>query len=370
MISILIVDDDLNKISNIIGCIHTSNFYQIDIKQASDAQGAIELMQKYHFHLLITDLLMPLRKDEAAVENGGFVLVRQIYKEREIKIPLYIIALTQYKTLTLNFNHIWMVWEYNPSLDKWRNNLKDIITHIDRVNYKIIRDKKPTLFVEGETDKVILEYSLKLFYPKFIDKINIDAIKRGGGASWVGRQLIIWGKTLFRQMNGEYLQAVGLFDNDSAGIEEIKSLNNSIVSDSAERQTFSLQKLEVKHAAHLLPIYQKGLIIPIRLEELYSPICWKYADEKGWLVNKSLIDELVNKPKKWDPNNQSFKDYLTTLNLSSDLSLYLNKKVGDDYKTQLTKYILSLEREKATEILQSVNYLLSDIFVKLKIEIN
>lgn len=71
-----------------------------------------------------------------------------------------------------------------------------------------------------------------------------------------------------------------------------------------------------------------------------------------------------------DPNNQSFKDYLTTLNLSSDLSLYLNKKVGDDYKTQLTKYILSLEREKATEILQSVNYLLSDIFVKLKIEIN
>ena len=98
MISILIVDDDINKASFIISSINTC--YKVDITQASNVQEAKEVLQNNQIHLLITDLKMPLRSGEASNENGGKTLVEALYKSKhKINVPIYIVGLSQYENI-------------------------------------------------------------------------------------------------------------------------------------------------------------------------------------------------------------------------------------------------------------------------------
>jgi len=366
MISLLITDDDINKISVIISFLNEHFSCKVDIKQATNVQEAISYMQNNHFHLLITDLLMPIRNGEDATEKGGSILISEIYRNKNrVNIPLYIVALTHLKDESIAFSNIWKVWEYDSSSTSWRKNLKELFEHIEKIDSKIIKSKKETLFVEGETDKKIIIQALKLYYPEYINQISIETVKFGGGCTWVQRQLIIWGKMLHRKDDSKYLQAVGLFDNDKAGLQAINDLQSYVSNESAEHQTFSVVKLSVKHAKHLIPIYKNGICLPVRLEELYPVSCWDEAQKKGWLSSKKLFNEINKTPTNWDQDALSFKDYIKSLDIPNELMIYIDKKVNDDYKSHFNNYILSMDEMKQKEILLSFKELLSDILEKI-----
>lgn len=93
---------------------------------------------------------MPIRNNELAVKNGGEVLIREIYKAKNrANTPLYIVGLTQYEEVKYNFSGVWKVWKFDPSLEDWKIKLRDLVFHIQRINHKILKDKKPTIFLEG-----------------------------------------------------------------------------------------------------------------------------------------------------------------------------------------------------------------------------
>lgn len=366
MISLLIIDDDINKISVIISFLNEHFSCKVDIKQATNVQEAILYMQSNHFHLLITDLLMPIRDGENATEQGGSILINEIYRSKNrVNIPLYIVALTHLKDSSIAFSNIWKVWEYDSSSTSWRKNLKELFEHIEKIDSKIIKDKKETLFVEGETDKKIITQALKIYYPEYLNRISIETVKFSGGCSWVERQLIIWGKMLHRKDDGKYLQAIGLFDNDKAGIQAINDLQNYVPNESAEHQTFSTIKLSTKHAKHLIPIYRNGICLPIRLEELYPVSCWEEAQKRGWLISKKLYNEIYRTPTNWDQDTQSFKDYIQSLDIPTELMIYIDKKVDDDSKLHFNNYILSMDEIEQKTILLPFQELLSDILRKV-----
>lgn len=368
MITILIVDDDINKISKIILSAMNATTYNVEIRQASNVQEALEMMKQYHFHLLITDLLMPLRKNERPLEIGGSYLLKEVYKTRnKVNIPLYTVGLTSYDYDAASFSNIWNVWHFAADDSQWELKLRDLIFHIGLINGKIVKEKMPTLFVEGPTDKTIIELATNLFFPDKKNLFVIETIKFGGGSSWVERQLVIWAKTLFKMPDESYLQAVGLFDHDSASHRSITDIDQQIPHDSAGRSTFTILKLDKKYAKHLIPCYKGGMMIPITLEEMYSPKCWSYATEQGWLKQRKLTEDLLQDPTKWDRTNQSLTDYTNSLALNEDEIVYVQKKFDDDQKLKMTNYILGLSQEEQISILSSFESLLTDIFKKLEI---
>ncbi|MBC8988412.1 hypothetical protein H9X96_21895 [Pedobacter sp. N36a] len=368
MITILIVDDDINKISKIIASAMSSSTNRIEIRQASNVQEALEAMRLYHFHLLITDLLMPLRKGEQCVANGGNYLVKEMYKSRsKVSIPLYIVGLTGNFEIASEFSNIWNVWKYEPENIEWENQLRDLIFHIVKINGKIVKEKIETLFVEGETDKIIVDLAIKLFHPSFENKVVVELTKYGGGSSWVERQLVIWGKTLFIGSNGKYLQSVGLFDNDMAGQKSMTDVETQIPLDTAGRETFSMFRHDQKYARHLIPIFKGGIILPITLEEMFSPECWIHARTRGWLKKRKLSEDLLQDPGRWDRTNQSLTEYTNSLNLPEENLIYIQEKIDDSQKVTLVNYIQSLPKEEQRGILCAFEPLLKDIFVRLGI---
>ncbi len=371
MISILIVDDDLNKISSIISSVHKHYKDQVEIKQASNVQEALEVLQNNEFHLLITDLLMPLRIGESPVEKGGENLIKEIYKgNNKVNTPIYIVGLTQFDNVKHNFSAVWKVWNYDSSNEDWKIRLRDLVFHISRVNSKIIKEKNETLFVEGPTDKDILNTSFDLFFKNEKKGVTIETISFGGGAKWVERQLIIWGKTLFwkDKEKTRYLKAVGLFDNDEAGNKSIESVRDQISANSAEHKTFSIIKLDRKYSKHLIPVYLEGLKIPITLEEMYAPFCWEFAKKQNWLVNRDLSEASLIDPLSLRRTNGSLNEYVTSLPSYKNGNLYINFKIGDAYKTSLAKYIQNLDSELQKEALYAFKPLINDILIKLKIK--
>ncbi|MBS7229735.1 response regulator [Flavobacterium psychroterrae] len=366
-ISILLVDDDFNKISSIIRTIKEVFDETLSINQASCVQEAIENLQNKEYHLLITDLQMPLKYDDQPNDNGGQVLIKQLYRNKsKVNVPMYIVGLTQFEELKNNFEGIWKIWHFEPSSEIWKNNLRDLIFHISLVKSRVKANKIETIFLEGPTDKNIIESCLKHFFENEIDKVYLETINYGGGASWVQRQLFIWAKSLtIKTKEEKYLKAVGIFDDDEAGKIAIDNLISQIEPNSAEKKTFSILKNSYKYSVLLKSIKSKGITFQTTIEDLISIDCWKAANANGWLISRDLkktkIDSSILKLKNLEISEKTLRES----NFTEDEILLTINKVNDDYKKQFSNMVCTLDKEN----LLSIKYLLEDAFKKLKIDL-
>jgi CheY-like chemotaxis protein len=363
-INILIVDDDFAKISSIIKTIREEFSDNLSITQAQSVQEAIENLQKKEFHVLITDFLMPLRPGERPVDDGGIALIKSLYKKKnKINLPLYVVGLTQFPELKDLYNGVWKVWHYDPSEELWRNNIRDLIHHVSLIKSRVIAEKIETLFVEGTTDKRILEKAIGLIYPNLAMNINIETVHFGGGASWVERQLFIWAKSLQKKSGtADYLKAIGLFDNDEAGNKSIAKIRKEINPDSAEIKAFHIMKVSAKYSVLLKNIKAKGIAFPTAIEDLFPASLFKIAQKNNWLIarnpNHFEIDKNVLNLTNVDISNEN----LVKKNFTADEILITYYKVNDDFKEEFTKLALEIPEED----FQSIVFLLKDIFEKFK----
>jgi CheY-like chemotaxis protein len=363
-ISILIVDDDLVKISSIIKTIREIYNETLSISQASCVQEAIENLQSKEFHLLITDLQMPLKHDDSKPNNnGGKSLVKNIYRARnKVNVPMYIVGLTQFKELKNDFEGVWKVWHYDPRQSEWKENMRDLIHHISLVKSRVLMPKIETIFVEGPIDKKIIEATISNYFKEQSDNIYIDTIKYGGGASWVERQLFIWAKSLITDAApGEYLKAVGIFDNDDAGIKAIVNLRKSIPINTAEDRTFSIIKNSYKYSPILKSIKTKGITFPTVVEDLIDIECWKEAMDKGWLTGRNLNSIKINDSILALSIESINEDELKKRNFTNEEILIITHKVNDEYKKKFSNLVCMSDQR----VLIPIKYLMEDVFVKL-----
>lgn len=364
MISILIVDDDIDKIAKVISCIR-AEFEDFNIETAGDAFTAQRKLVGKKYEMLILDLHLPFRKGDIAYNDGGKILLGEIYRNSKIKSPEYIIGLTQFSEYSISFSKIWNVIEYDPNKLDWHEPVIEIISHI----LKCKRDssspveKRETIFVEGETDKRIISDALQLFYPQLFERV---VIKSCGGAAFVGREVIIWGKSLAKNSEGMYIKAVALLDGDEAGDDAKKEIDRVIFKDSAESKTFKVLQLSKKLTKHIIPLYSKGLLIPITFEELFVPCYWEHAERMGWLENRQSLDSLLANPKLWDKFNIPLKDYITSLQLSKDEMRY-TLKFRKEKKDAFCKYIIGLPEDQRKEAYQNIKYMLDTALISLSL---
>lgn len=365
-IGVLIVDDDLTKISVIIETIQEVVNDTLSISQASSVQEAIENLQKKEFHLLITDLQMPLKHDSSASDDGGRSLIKNMYrKSSNVNIPMYIVGLTQFENLQKDFKGVWKVWHYDSGNEEWKNYLRDLIHHISLVKDRINSERIETIFVEGPTDKKILETTISHFFSNHADKIFIDTINYGGGASWVERQIMIWAKTLARhpKEEGRYLKALGIFDNDYAGTVAINRVRELIEENSAESRTFSILKNCYKYSPILKSIKSKGISFPTAIEDLVDIHQWHIADKNGWLSPRDQrlmeIDQDIIDHSHFKVDNKN----LAALGFTQDEILIMSKQVGDNFKKKFCN-----EACKSPSSLISIKYQFCEAIERLKLK--
>jgi CheY-like chemotaxis protein len=347
MISILVVDDDIDKVAKILTAIR-DKFDDFTIETAIDSVTAQRKLVLTKFDIVILDLNLPYRNGDKPDSDGGKILLGEINRNNRIKSPNYIIGLTQYLSLSNDFSKIWNVIEYDPVSNTWNDPLLDIIKHSIKAkkNNSLPSTSTETIFVEGETDKRVILDAIKFFYPYLLDKV---VVKNSVGASFVARDIIIWGKSLKKNTDKKYIKAVALLDGDEAGKDSKKEIERVITEGSAESKTFKIIQLNKKFANHLIPLYAKGLKIPVTLEELFTSKYWSYAESKGWLEKRNNIDDLMEDPRAWDKFNVSLKEYVSSLNFSEDEFRYFSKFKTEN-KEDFCKYLVSLDppdKEKA-----------------------
>lgn len=359
MINILIIDDSNDKVANVIKVIREISS-EIIVEIAIDFISAQKQLISFQYDLLILDINLPIRSGEEPTLETGKNLLAEINRKANIKSPFYIISLSQFANECDNLSNIWRTIKYSPESVEWRLPIIDLIKHILKCN--LIADSpiiiKPTLFLEGRTDEKIITEAIRIFKPDLLEKVLIRS-EKSAGASWVSRQIIVWAHSL-KKKDSNYIKAVGLLDGDFAGKQALEEINRVVKNDSAESKTYKTFKLTPSYARHIITIKQKGLDLPVTLEEMFCPDIWEYAKDKSWLELRTNAESLLSNPEKWNKFELSLKDYLMTIGLDEKENLYLYT-FKDDCKEELSKYILELPFEERKTALVCFKKLIEEI---------
>lgn len=148
------------------------------------------------------------------------------------------------------------------------------------------------IFVEGQTDKIILEKALTVFSGEYAHEIDVET-KDGAGINYVIDMLGSW---RYRAKHDQDLpRAAGLLDADP---EAKKARNNW---NKFAGNTESAKCFELPTPPHLYSALEANFKIPIVLECLYDQDAWNWANEKKHLedrditsiCSKKLINEIL-----------------------------------------------------------------------------
>ncbi len=348
MIKILIVDDNIDKISQIIYEIkEILDHFEHDSVQ--DIQNAIKLLHTGKYDLAIIDILLPFRFGEEPLRNGGNILMKEIYRKSDsINLPNYFLGLTQYATEYLDFSRIWKVLQYDLSSSIWGADLRELLKHIEKTKRDVDTNKivyYPTLFLEGETDKTYIERAIDIFHPDVKGLFTVKT-QQNAGANWVANEIGAWGMKMTKDEFGNYVKAVSLLDADNAGnIAKREVLR--ILDTGNKQQTFKILQIEASLNKHLINFYKEKCKIEMEIESLFPIEIWQHADTQFWLENRNPV--FVESPNDWDSFHMCAKDYLITKNIFEPELLY-TKKVKLNCKDKFLKYAMAQKDINATFI--------------------
>lgn len=213
---------------------------------------------------------------------------------------------------------------------------------------------KPHMFVEGETDKMVIEKALNLF---FRNSLNLFDISEHGGIGLVAKQLDAW--ELIQSAQQNRFRGVALVDRDNPG-GDFKSL----FSENPRKHT-KMIKWGDPTPEHLISIFKMGFIIPIDLESMYSDAFWMSAEQSGWLEDctdmrhrlpKQIVIDLCSRPgEEIDPYS----------NLSRPASLRIRKQFSKNGKKRAAKHINNLRAGDARKIMEPMQSNLKKVIAYL-----
>lgn len=106
MIRILVVDDNTEKMSNVVKVINgvCSGRDDIEIMRATYSIDAKTILAKITIDIMILDICIPLRPGDDLQIDGGIKLLKEIHGSDKYTYPRYVIALSEHEELTKKFN--------------------------------------------------------------------------------------------------------------------------------------------------------------------------------------------------------------------------------------------------------------------------
>ncbi|WP_196488711.1 ATP-dependent nuclease [Burkholderia multivorans] len=197
----------------------------------------------------------------------------------------------------------------------------------DRLNENI-DTTTPTIFVEGPSDKIILDALLERFFPTDVGRVQVRcSLSNGGGHAWVKDSLVAW-----HYARAE-ANAVGLFDADEATKPSIDAYKALVLNNTDGKTKTRFMKL--KASGFVVQLKRKNFNVPLALEELYPIEAWAFAQQRGWLVRRNSLLKTYGYTK----TDIAFDDYVGSVFRDDRDVLVITSCVSLERKEQLAKVV-------------------------------
>lgn len=143
---VLIIDDDENKVNHILRVINDFTLKKIDLQTASDVAEAIEKVTDQHFDLMLLDLNLPIRKNEAPRRDGGVKVLKELRRNPNLIKPSHVIGLTGVDDLRKTHQPFfdqegWVLLELNGVNFQWEEAIQNKLTDIHFQKNQNLRQK-------------------------------------------------------------------------------------------------------------------------------------------------------------------------------------------------------------------------------------
>lgn len=209
-----------------------------------------------------------------------------------------------------------------PHVKKWRTQVEILKNDIT------FATNKKTIFVEGPSDKIIIDSIIKKYYPEFQKTIQICCSKQnGGGHSWVKDSLVAWHHLRAAE------KSVGLFDADKASKPSIDEFSE-LVEKRNNGKTKALKHIINKEGIAKI-IKMKHINIEYAIEEICPIEAWKWAKEQSKLEKRKNLTQTYN----FNEEDITFNEWLKSKLGSEDLVIIAKEKVKETEKISFAKYI-------------------------------
>ncbi len=137
---------------------------------------------------------------------------------------------------------------------------------------------KPTIFCEGPSDKIVIEESLKLFFPDKAELINVQCSSHhGGGHTWVVEKLIAW------SFSRPTAKCVGVFDRDPDAKKSKSNAEDKMNVAPSGKMAFTVS---LSPGDELKLCYSRKISVPFATEEIFPEDVWDFAEGRGWLESR------------------------------------------------------------------------------------
>ncbi|MDJ0278929.1 hypothetical protein QLH51_19260 [Sphingomonas sp. 2R-10] len=144
----------------------------------------------------------------------------------------------------------------------------------------LARQNRPKIFVEGESDRIVLRRCATVFHPARAGFVDFETKREGAGHSYVIDMLNGWRCQHKHHQDGP--RAAGILDVDAV---TMKNEWNAGVGNTASAKCFCYPKPN-----HAIAALQAGFRLPVTLEVLYSLDIWQWAEARGMLEDRVLAD--------------------------------------------------------------------------------
>lgn len=240
--------------------------------------------------------------------------------------------------------------------------IQDELLRIKSIKQHLPKADKAVIFVEGTSDKTVLEKIFKHARPVIEVHIEANSMEDdvSGCANWVADRLIAWAYVQpAKQVSGENLEnrkarfAIGLFDADDAG----RDARKKCADDPKCNQSPFTKAIQLSTSPELKTLQEKGFPISASLEELFPEMVWDHAESKGWLEDRGNLIMLY----RYSDTSKSFDQHLEDSDLTAHQKRLITKKVKADKKGKLAKHIATLNETDIKFVLDNFKFTLDKI---------
>jgi nucleoside phosphorylase len=132
--SVLILDDEYDKIQAIIRVLENSGVSADSVTQVSNVNEARRRMRENHYDLLIVDMNVPVALGTPPRQNGGIELLKLIRVDVKVRHPGQVIGITAKDDIFSDAERemkmlSWTLCLYDPTSNEWEYVLKEKVEH-------------------------------------------------------------------------------------------------------------------------------------------------------------------------------------------------------------------------------------------------
>ncbi|VAW22758.1 hypothetical protein MNBD_ALPHA12-1927 [hydrothermal vent metagenome] len=215
---------------------------------------------------------------------------------------------------------------------------------------RLLKEQKCKIFVEGQSDKVVLTKALEVFFPAFVEFVDFET-KRRAGHTYVISMLNAWRANHKYEPEGP--KAAGIVDSDAkTELHEFNKLNKNRKS----AKCFCYPPPD-----HITEAHEAGFLLPVDLESLYSIDFWQWASENDHLEVRGRSEvfpkELIEQVLKGhvDPNE----------GMNEAWSILVQSKFKSESKIACANYIVTKNDDECRVELAPFELLLRDVLAYL-----